>query len=83
MNLKDAILKKIVTDPVGFRNLLEDPQVDDALSCIGILPKILELHAPSEKARKKEGLGQTLCGIRGTRHKIVTCQRCQSILEKS
>lgn len=83
MNLKNEILKKIKKDPVGLRDLLEDPQVDDALSSIGILPKILELHAPSEKTRKREGLGQTLCGIRGTRHKIVTCQRCKSILAKA
>lgn len=74
--MKKAILDAAQQDPMTLRTVINDPEVLDALSSIGILPKVLELHAPSEKSRKADGLGPTLCGINGTRHKQVTCARC-------
>ena len=59
-----------------LRAALEDPEVSAALGSIGVLPKILELHAPPANAKNTNGLGETLCGIRGTRHAIITCKRC-------
>lgn len=70
-------LKQIARDdPLALRAALEDPQVLSALSDIAVLPKVLELHAPAASARKSAGLGATLCGIRGTRHTLVTCAKC-------
>ena len=77
MDLKDQLLDAIRNDPAMVRDMLASTEVSNALSSIGILPKILELHAPSEKSRKADGVGETLCGIRGTRHVAVTCRRCK------
>jgi len=76
MTLKHDLLKAIETDAISVRELLAAGDMDAALSDIGILPKILELHAPSENARTTTGLGRTLCGINGTRHPDVTCKKC-------
>jgi hypothetical protein len=76
MGLKQDILKTIASDPLGFRSLLKDPQVASALSDIGVIPDVLELHAPTENSRKRTGLGRTLCGRNGTRHKAITCKLC-------
>jgi len=46
-----------------------------------VLSKILELHATSLNSKKKEGLGKTLCGINGTRHKEITCKKCILLLK--
>ena len=77
MDLKEQLLDAIRNDPATVRSMLASPDISSALSSIGILPKILELHAPSEKSRKAGGVGETLCGIRGTRHVAVTCRRCK------
>ena len=74
--MKKAILDAAQQEPIALRKVLSDPEVLDALSYIGVLPKVLELHAPSAHSRKTDGLGPTLCGINGTRHKQVTCARC-------
>jgi len=76
MSLRQELLKEIDEHPLKVREILNDPEISEALSSIGVLPKILELHAPSSNARKKDGVGKTLCGIKGTRHTDVTCQRC-------
>ena len=76
MSLRKELLKEIDEHPLKVREMLNDHEVSEALSSIGVLPKILQLHAPSIKARKKDGVGKTLCGINGTRHTDVTCQRC-------
>lgn len=80
MSLKSLLLKEVADDPEGVRDMLRDTDVVGALGNIGVLPKLLELHAPSKDARKANGLGSTLCGIRGTRHRFVTCMRCRRIL---
>ncbi len=82
MPLKDDILGMIANDPVSFRSLIADSEIESALSDIGILPKVLELHAPSTNARISTGLGNTLCGIKGTRHSEVTCKRCLAKLTR-
>lgn len=74
--LSDQLKQLTRTNPLDVRAALSDPTVLDALSLIGVLPKVLELHAPALTARKPTGLGDTLCGIRGTRHGDVTCLRC-------
>jgi len=74
--VKKSILDPVQQDPISLRKVINDPEVLEALSTIGILPKVLELHAASEKSRKTDGLGATLCGINGTRHRQVTCARC-------
>lgn len=78
--LKFEILKNAQRSPLDFREIIKDADVLDSLSNIGILPQILELHSPSIQSTKKTGLGRTLCGIRGTRHKDVTCLRCKKKL---
>jgi hypothetical protein len=80
MNLKQDLLTTISADPIGFRKLLIDEEVKRALSDIGVLPKILELHAPSSGSRGSSGLGRTLCGLNGTRHSLVTCKKCKQKL---
>lgn len=80
MSLRSDILKSIEDDPIRFRELLGDSEIERALSDIGVLPKILELHAPSPNSRTKTGLGRTLCGINGTRHPVVTCRKCRKQL---
>jgi hypothetical protein len=77
MSIRKELLEGASEDPIGLRRILKDPDVVIALSSVGILPKILELHAASPDARKSDGVGATLCGIRGTRHKAVTCKRCR------
>jgi len=77
MTSKREILEAVSTRPLELRQLLHESEVVAALSSIGILPRVLELHAPSVKSRNQAGLGETLCGIRGTRHKDVTCARCR------
>lgn len=77
MALKEQLLGAIASDPISVRDLLTSSEVSSALSSIGVLPKVLELHAPSEKSRKLDGIGEALCGIRGTRHAVVTCKRCK------
>lgn len=81
MGLRQELLKEINKNPLLVRKVLEDRVISEALSNIGVLPKILELHAPSANARKKEGLGKTLCGINGTRHKEVTCKKCIQLMK--
>lgn len=76
MTLKEQLLRAVSSDPISVRDLLKSSDVSSALSSIGVLPKVLELHAPSYKSRKLDGVGETLCGIRGTRHVVVTCKRC-------
>ena len=76
MNLREELLKEINNAPLKVRDILKDQKVSEALSNIGVLPKILELHAPSKNSRKKDGLGKTLCGKNGTRHAKVTCKKC-------
>jgi hypothetical protein len=75
--LKEQLLAEIAGDPISLRDLLTAPDVSGALNAIGVLPKVLELHAPSERSRKLDGVGETLCGIRGTRHASVTCKHCK------
>jgi hypothetical protein len=74
--MKKTLLEAVKHDPIALRDVIKDLEVLDALSSIGVLPKVLELHAPSTQSRKKDGLGRTLCGINGTRHERVTCARC-------
>ena len=76
MALLNEILKLVKDNPSEVREVMADSEVQAALGNIGVLPKVLELHAPSAKSRKTDGLGPTLCGINGTRHRIVTCNRC-------
>lgn len=76
MTLRDEILKLVEDNPPEVREVMADSEVQDALGNIGVLPRVLELHAPSPKSRKTDGLGPTLCGINGSRHRIVTCKRC-------
>lgn len=76
MTLKSDFLKTIKDNPQIVRDIFSDSVVVKKLSDIGILPRVLELHAPSSGSRKGEGLGPTLCGRRGTRHKLVTCKHC-------
>lgn len=80
MALKEQVLGAIASDPGLVRELLTSSDVSNALGSIGVIPKVLELHAPSGKARKLAGVGDTLCGIRGTRHALVTCKRCKQRL---
>jgi hypothetical protein len=80
MTTREQLIAWARTDPVGLRDALRHAEVEKTLSDIGVLPKVLELHAPSPDARKREGLGQTLCGINGTRHRMVTCERCKKRL---
>jgi len=77
MPIEQQLLDFIDGDRISFRSALEDPAVMDALSSIGVSPRVLALHAPSEGAKKADGLGVTLCGIRGTRYRIVSCERCR------
>ncbi|MDI9273136.1 hypothetical protein [Stenotrophomonas sp. PFBMAA-4] len=81
MALKDELLHAIRNDPLAVRELISSADTDAALGSIGILPKVLELHAPSVKSKKRAGLGETLCGIRGTLHSVVTCKRCLKKLD--
>lgn len=83
MALKSDLLKIINENPQTVRDIFTDSAVVKKLSDIGILPKVLELHAPSPGSRKGEGLGPTLCGRNGTRHKIITCKQCLKKLQKS
>ncbi|MDD5457953.1 MAG: hypothetical protein PHF37_00955 [Phycisphaerae bacterium] len=76
MSLNDDIIHFAKNKPIELRNTLIDKDVADALGNIGIVLKELELHAPSRNARKIDGVGQTLCGIKGTLHQNVTCKRC-------
>ena len=80
--MKELIIKTAQRDPLGLRAIIQDTDVAEALSSIGVLPKVLELHAPSVKSKKTDGLGPTLCGINGTRHPQVTCSRCRKQLSK-
>jgi hypothetical protein len=41
-----------------------------------------KFHAPHGSARKGEGYGKTLCGVKGVRGPNVTCERCIRSLEK-
>lgn len=77
MSLKQQLLAEAANSPDVVRDMFTDSDVLAALSSIGVLPKVLELHAPCDGARTMAGLGRTLCGINGTRHKIVTCERCK------
>ena len=81
MSLKKQLMADILSDPLMVRDMFNDPEVLNALGSLGILPKVLELHAPSDSARTPVGLGLTLCGIRGTRHKNVTCKKCLKKLQ--
>lgn len=83
MVLKEQILSAIAKDPSSVRDLLSEPEVLAKLSSIGVLPRILELHSPSTNSRKFDGVGETLCGIRGSRHSVVTCRRCLGKLAKT
>lgn len=83
MTLKDHLLSATRDDPKAVRELFASPQVFNGLSKIGVLVKVLELHAPSLRSKKAGGLGATLCGIRGTRHAVVTCRRCAEKIRAS
>jgi hypothetical protein len=74
--LRQDILDVVLTNPEEIRQILRDAQVLEALGGIGILPRVLELHAPSRQSRKQDGVGPTLCGRKGTRHSLVTCKQC-------
>jgi hypothetical protein len=76
MALRDQILKLARQSPVEVRNAFYDVAVLEALSDIGVFPKVLEMHAPSPRSRKMDGLGPTLCGRNGTRHAVITCKQC-------
>ena len=76
MSIRKQLINEAINDPIGLRTALKDQSVVAELENIGVLPRILELHAPSANARKTRGVGATLCGIRGTLHRIVTCKRC-------
>lgn len=78
---QNGILQVVRSDPLGFRRMLEDVEVQWALNNIGVLTTIVELHAPSLNARTSTGRGSTLCGIKGTRHTQVTCKRCLKALD--
>lgn len=80
MSIKQQLLAEVAGRPSMVRDMFTDPDVLDALNSIGVLPKVLELHAPCSGARTLNGLGRTLCGINGTRHNIVTCERCKKKL---
>ena len=77
MAFRDDIVALAQSKPIELRDALTDTEVLKALRDIGILPKVLELHAPSTQSRKSDGLGAALCGRNGTRHRIVTCKQCQ------
>ena len=81
MSLQQELLKEINENPLKVREILKDHEISEAFSNIGVMPKILELHAPSTNAKKKEGLGKTLCGINGTRHVKVTCKKCVQLMK--
>lgn len=83
MSLKQQLLVEVANSPSAVREMFADSDVLAALSSIGVLPKVLELHAPCDGARTLVGLGKTLCGINGTRHKIVTCERCKKKIGRS
>lgn len=83
MALREQLLSAIAEDPSSVRDLLSESDVLTKLNSIGFLPKILELHSPSTNSRKFDGMGETLCGIRGSRHTVVTCRRCLSKLAKT
>lgn len=82
MALKDQLLEAIRDDPAAVRALIFSADVEAAFGTIGVLVKVLELHVPSPSvnSKKLQGLGDTLCGIRGTRHSLVTCKRCLKTL---
>lgn len=81
--MKSRLLSLINGDPLVARSLFQDQEVLDALSSVGVLPKVLELHAPSTGSRKSIGLGATLCGRNGTRHGVVTCKQCRKKLDST
>jgi hypothetical protein len=83
MAFRDVLLREIAANPIAVRDSLADPAIEQALSNIGILPKVLELHAPSAQSRNSTGLGRTLCGRNGTRHSIVTCKDCRRSLDRT
>ncbi len=81
MELRQELLKEINENPLQVREILRDNVILEALSNIGVLSKILELHAPSLNSKNKDGLGKTLCGINGTRHKEITCKKCIQLMK--
>jgi len=81
MALREQILRLARQKPIEVRDALSDPEVLRALSDIAVLPRVLEMHAPSPRSRKRNGVGPTLCGRNGTRHEIVTCKQCQNALK--
>jgi len=81
MDLRREILQETKSNPTKVRNILRESEIQDALGTIGIIPTILELHAPSSRSHKTDGVGRTLCGINGTRHRLVTCKRCMKAMK--
>jgi hypothetical protein len=80
---KSKFLQEIRENHAVLREILEDSEVSAALSDIGVQPKLWKLHAPSSSSEKVTGIGETLCGINGTRHKDVTCKKCLKKLASS
>jgi len=78
LDLHKAILQQVVSDPLVLRKILSSKEIQEALGNIGLFVKKLELHAPSKSSKRLTGLGETLCGRRGTRHAKVTCRQCKS-----
>lgn len=73
---KSKFLQEIRENHAALREILEDSDVSAALSDIGVQPRLWKLHAPCPSSEKVTGIGQTLCGINGTRHPDVTCKKC-------
>lgn len=78
MTTKNTLLS-VISEPLELRKLLRERSVVDKLELIGIAVQVYELHAPAVEAKKKTGLGVTLCGrARGMRHSLITCKKCLS-----
>ena len=75
MNLSAQIIALARETPLELRAAFVDDAVVRSLNDIGVLPKVLQLHAPKADARKTTGLGPTLCGRQGTRHALVSRAR--------
>ena len=83
MDLKGILLDAVRNDPALVRQVFRDASVARALGSVGVGRiagiEIFELHAPSEGARKAAGLGATMCGRNGIRHRMVACKQCQKM----
>jgi len=70
-------LLELIKDQSGLRTLLREPVIVKKLESIGVSVRVFELHAPAKGAKRREGLGVTLCGRnRAMRNTTVTCKKC-------